>query len=160
MTSAVAFQIATAEALDFGEQVDGLGGVPAVCFDVVGFEHVEHVDKEDAAGGGRAHRDDFVFFVGSGDGVAVDGLVVAEIGAGDESAGFLLLVSEEVGGFSCVESVAAAACDALECFGEIFLDETVAGFPGPAIAANEDFGCAGVFLEGIAFEVERVGEIA
>lgn len=134
-------------ALNFGEDMYSLGGVPAVGFEVIGFDHVEHVNEEDAAGGGRAHRDNFVFFVGTCDWIAVDGFVVLEIGEGDETAEFLLLCREKVCGFVRVKSVASMTYDSLEGSCEILLDKAVAFFPGLPVVANEDFGCAGIFLE-------------
>jgi hypothetical protein len=96
-------------------------------------------EQDDAAGTGRGRDVDVVFAaVARGQGLALDGAVVGQVGGGDQPVAAAHLGEDGVGDRAVVERVRAAVGKGLERAGEVGLDEAVAGLPRAAAGLAVD----------------------
>ncbi len=140
----------------FGFVVVGGGGAGAAALVAGGVEDAEHLEDADAAGAGRGRGDDVVAVVVAFEGLALDGVVVAEVGEGDQASVGGFGGGDLLGGLAVVEAGCALLRDAGEGLGELGLLEGVVPGVFMAVAEEDAFGL-GVFGEGVGVVVEGVG---
>ena len=123
------------------------------------FQHVEHLDQQNAAGRRWRHRYDIVATIGAAQRRTLDRLVVPEVLGRHQSAGGLHGFGDALRNDTFIKCARTAARDRVERARQIGLNEAVAGLQHAAVAAQEDFRRRRPARQLVAHIGQRVGVV-
>jgi hypothetical protein len=141
-----------------GQQVQRVHRAEAQALDVVAFEDVQHLGDVHARCGGRRRADDLPIAIAAADRRALDHAVVGEVLFGDEAAGFLHALDQQVAQRTAMKCALALLGDQGQSLAIVGLHEARAGFQRRAIG-QQSRGCQLVLHKVGGRALDAVGQV-